>query len=320
VRNDTGQAPVVVEETASPAAGREPDATVVIITLGRESLYRLIPEICAQEAGFDFEILLIANGPVEEGRLPPGKVRMVREDPGRGYSYYRNRGIAESRGRIVAYVDDDVLPVDTSWLGRLVGPIIRGEEEATTGGARISLGQGYLADLISLLGFPGGGALGWENVWPVDRDGHTPKMCTCNCAATRELLQKAGGFDESVVYGGEDVYISEKMLEKGGYIGFVRDAHVMHEARTGFKDFIKWQARRGRTIRELKDVELVKSRQLYGRLRRTGIILRGAWATPRFFPLLGLLLLEQACLTYGYLAEYLERRRSGASRIRVYHQ
>ena len=313
----TDRAPAPAGEAG---AGAAPEVTVVVITLGRESLYRLVPGIVSQVTTFAFETLLIANGPVDEARLPPAGVRVVREEPGRGYSYYRNRGIEESRGDIVVYVDDDVVPVDDGWLERLAEPIVAGREEAATGGASIPLGQGFLADLISLLGFPGGGALGWENVWPVDEEGHTAKMCTCNCAARKELLESVGGFDESVVYGGEDVYISERMLERGSSIYFARDAHVTHGARTGLVDFLRWQARRGRTIRELKDVDLVKGRQLYGRLRRTGIILRRTWPTARFLPMLGLLLLEQAGLAYGYLAESLERRSGGGPGIRVYRQ
>jgi GT2 family glycosyltransferase len=317
-----GGAPAAVRATATTGADarEDPALTVVVITLGRESLYPLLHGVLEQETGFPFEVLLIANGPLDLGRLPPEGVRVVREEAGRGYSYYRNRGIAESRGRIVAYVDDDVTLPDRGWLRRLAGPIIRGEEEATTGGARIPLGQGYFADLVSLLGFPAGGALGWENVWPVDENGHTPKICTCNCAATREALLEVGGFDEGMVYGGEDVYLSEMLLGRGKRIRFVEDAYVMHGARDGFLDFVRWQVRRGRNVFEMKEAGIIRARQVGGRIKRTWIILRRVWGTGRFMPMLGVLCLEQACLAWGYAAQRAESRRGRARGARVYRQ
>lgn len=53
-------------------------------------------------------------------------------EPVKGLSRARNRGLAESRTDIVAYIDDDALP-RPDWLGRLIGPFQYPQVAAVTG-------------------------------------------------------------------------------------------------------------------------------------------------------------------------------------------
>ena len=79
----------------------------------------------------------------------------------------------------MAFIDDDELPKNYSWLYCITEPLIKGEEEVVTAGVDIKLGQGYLTDSISLLGFPGGGAVGFKTMWNVDENNATIQL-TCN--------------------------------------------------------------------------------------------------------------------------------------------
>lgn len=80
------------------------------------------------------EILVVDNttGDAEtEAIARQFAVRYVVE-PAKGLSRARNRGLAESRSDIVAYIDDDAIPRG-DWLGRLIGPFEDPRVAAGTG-------------------------------------------------------------------------------------------------------------------------------------------------------------------------------------------
>jgi GT2 family glycosyltransferase len=292
----------------------DPVVSVIIISVGRPRLYELLPELEAQETAFPYEVLLIANGPVEMSRIDSGAVRTHCEPPGQGIPYYRNRGTGLARGSIIVYIDDDETTRDASWLARLVEPILDGSEKVTVAGAFIPQGQGFLADLISLLGYPGGGSLGWRNVWNVDENGHTDKLCTCNCAIEKSLLEDVGGFEESLVYGASDLYLGEALLERGVPILFVDQAEVVHEARGDMRGFVRWQVNRGRSIydlRKLRPIGQFERGHVSGRLKRTTLILRRTFPTRQFLPMIGVLFCEYFFHAVGYALEMIEDRSAG---------
>ena len=306
---------VIPTEDTNSAPGTEPQVSVIVITTGRPGLYALLRALDGQEAGFGYEVVLIANGPIDEALLAGGGVRVVREEPGRGIPYYRNAGTALARGSVIVYVDDDEMPADESWLSSLAGPVLDGRERVTVAGAVIEQGQGFLADLISLLGYPGGGSLGWRNVWHVDPGGYTDKLCTCNCAIEKRLLQEVGGFHEGLALGASDLYLGEVFLERGVRIKFLDDAAVFHEARGDIRGFITWQVNRGRSIYDLKQIRPLgqfQRKHVGGRMRRTWVILQRTFPTPSFVPMLGILFLEFACHLIGYILQSIEGRRAKA--------
>jgi GT2 family glycosyltransferase len=286
-----------------------PDISVIVITTGRQGLYPLLRALERQEAGFAYETVIIANGPVDEGRLESAGVRLFREPAGKGIPYYRNRGTEEARGSVIVYIDDDEVPPGDCWLSDLVEPILTGGESVTVAGARIPPGQGFLADLISMLGYPGGGSLGWRNVWEVDECGYTDKLCTCNCAIEKDLLVDVGGFHEDLAYGTSDLFLGETLLEKGARIRFVDDNAVFHEPRRDLRSFISWQVNRGRSIHELKSVRPLgqfQRKHVAGRFKRTWVILKKTFPSSRFVPMLGILSLEFSCHLVGYALEYIQ--------------
>lgn len=287
------------------------EVSVVIITIGREPLYELVGALLEQRSDFRFEILLIANGPVDESRLPSEGVRTRHEPPGKGIPYYRNVGTRLSEGSVIVYIDDDEWPPDDRWLSRLVEPILEGGEKVTVAGAHIPQGQGFFADLVGLLGYPGGASLGWRNVWEVDADGYTDKLCTCNCALDKETLEAAGGFHEGLALGASDLYLGEVLMERGVKMLFVEGATVVHEARGDFKGFVRWQINRGRSLYDLKQVRPIgdfSRSHVSGRLKRTRVILERTWMTRQFVPMLGILFLEYALHAVGYGLRVIEKR------------
>ena len=84
--------------------------SVIIPTLGRETLYELVNNLLKQKVNFDYEIILIAQARLDKNLLKNKKIKIFNEETGKGISYYRNLGIKKSKGKILVFIDDDENP------------------------------------------------------------------------------------------------------------------------------------------------------------------------------------------------------------------
>jgi glycosyltransferase involved in cell wall biosynthesis len=104
----------------------EPEVSVVIPTYNRSALLRrTVNSVLGQDTQATFEVIVIDNNSRDDTKdvvqslmeSHPGKIRYVLETQ-QGNAHARNRGIKESRGAIIAFVDDDVT-VESNWLTSL---------------------------------------------------------------------------------------------------------------------------------------------------------------------------------------------------------
>jgi glycosyltransferase involved in cell wall biosynthesis len=91
-----------------------PDVSVVIPTHNRSGLLALTLRSALRQHGVDLEVVVVDDGSTDGTaaaveRLADPRVRMVRHATPLGVSSSRNAGIAEARGRWVAFLDDDDL-------------------------------------------------------------------------------------------------------------------------------------------------------------------------------------------------------------------
>lgn len=226
---------------------KKPVVSVITPTLGRDTLYPLISNLLKQKTDFAYEIVLISQVKLKENLLKNEKVKIFYEPLGKGIAYYRNVGILKSKGGIIVFIDDDELPMDTNWLTNITNLIFKRKETVVTAGVKIKLGQGYLTDCISLLGFPGGGAIGFEIMWPLKEGGYTDHICSGNLAIGKSSLKKVGNFSESFKSGNEDVNLAEKIISNKIKIKYLEETTVYHVARKGLINFIKWNILRGKS-------------------------------------------------------------------------
>jgi glycosyltransferase involved in cell wall biosynthesis len=227
-----------------------PKVSIIIPTLGRETLYPLIDNVLKQEVPFPFEIILIPQVKLKEELLQDERVRYFYEPLGKGFAYYRNRGIKESRGETLVFIDDDEMPMNYQWIRQITDPLVKGEEDVVTAGVTIKLGQGYVTDSISLLGFPGGGAIGFKTMWHVDENNNTEHLCSGNFAISRKTLNEINNFSNEYRHGKEDVHLADKLIGNKINIKYIEEATVYHIARKGFVNFIKWNMLRGKASKE----------------------------------------------------------------------
>lgn len=220
---------------------------VIFDQFREEKLKRLLASVKPQLQGKkDVEILLLheSNVPRPAPKGLPMKVRYLTIPEKRGIPFNRNQGIIHARGNILIFIDDDCW-VQEKWLSSLLVQFKDPKVMVATSGTKIPPAN-FLGDCISALGFPGGGSLGFENVWPVSAEGYTKHMAAGNCAIQRKVFERVGTFDEDLKLGAEDAEFSLRLEKAGIRIKYVPEAYAYHEARTTVGSFIRWQLRRGR--------------------------------------------------------------------------
>jgi len=277
---------------------KKPLVSIIIPTLGRDTLYPLVDNLLKQKVNFEFEIVLIPQVEIDKNKLKNKNIKIYFEEPGKGFAYYRNVGVEKSKGEILAFIDDDEMPIDFKWLENLAKPIISKKEHVVTSGVKIKLGEGYLTDCISLLGFPGGGAIGFRTMWEVDENNYTKHLCSGNLAIRKKLIENLGKFDNSLKSGSEDVSLGDKLVDENINIKYVGEATVYHVSRKGFFKFIKWNFLRGKSATEYMKVHKNKGK-VSGRLASSKKILKKLIKTKYFIGVLFLMVNQYLFQTLG---------------------
>ena len=110
--------------------------TIILCTYNRcQTLAKALASVAAQSlpAGIEWEVLVVDNNSQDQtrdivegfGRENPGRFHYLYE-PQQGLSNARNAGIQNSRGEILAFMDDDVT-VKPTWLQNLTAALHDGE-------------------------------------------------------------------------------------------------------------------------------------------------------------------------------------------------
>ncbi len=161
-----------------------------------------------------FEIILVANNPVKldmsEFKDISVKIVECRESHP---SIKRNKGVKESRGRYLGFIDDDV-KIKENWVGELIGELSKNKFDGLTGpqtGAyEDTANNGFVNFLTTSF------LWGFKNTFANRKDMFVEftTFPTCNCAVTRKLFEAVGGFNEVAEYHIDDAefpYIAAKL-------------------------------------------------------------------------------------------------------------
>ncbi len=181
----------------------------------------------------DYEIIIVDDYSVNK------PIESIRNIYSKGSSGARNTGILKAKADILAFIDSDCY-ADKDWLKNIYNNIKT--EQVLMGKVKIP-NSTTLGNCISLLGFPAGGNLGFENVWKL-KNSYTDHISSCNFAIKKNICW----FDESFpLAGGEDAELSYRLTEKGIKIRYCDNILVWHEPRKSLWSFVKWQLYRGRS-------------------------------------------------------------------------
>jgi glycosyltransferase involved in cell wall biosynthesis len=195
-----------------------PEISVVIATKDRSAaLGRALGSLAAQRAAPCFEVVVVDNGSRdataeltrERARESPYALhyRFVAE-PNRGAA--RNAGIALATGRIVAFIDDDVV-LPSGFLAAHAAAHARAAGPAAVSGPILNVPSDAARPRPSLANYSGA------------------FFCTCNVSTPRAALVAAGTFDERFdLYGWEDTELGLRLRRGGVRRMFAWPAYLYH--------------------------------------------------------------------------------------------
>ena len=251
------------------------DVSIVIPTFNRQrSLVRCLSRLPA-----DVEVIVVDDGSCDGtseavSKIDHPKLTYLRQEHS-GPAAARNYGLSVATSRYVAFTDDDCIPTP-SWPWPLIRRLDQeGTDVAGVGGRVLPLRY----DIVS-------------RYYTYHRILEPPNSCsypvTANCAYRRELVQIAGGFDNSIRHaGGEDPALSFAVRSRGHQLIFDPSAVVIHDFREGLFDFIKTFYRYGKGCYRAssgKDAQTLGSDELAPRPLSIGSVwgeIERSWQTYR---------------------------------------
>ncbi len=167
----------------------------------------------------------------------PQKVRIIRL-PERAYpGAARNRGVANTNGDIICFIDADARAAD-NWLSAIRGYFESHPDVAAVGGPVLNANpdEGYsrLAHWCEFSGYGPNAPEGVRRVQP-----------TVNVAIRRDVFEHYGPFLEDQ-FGNEDVLLFHRMKLAGEQLHFTRTIRVYHRNKTRLEDIYRHQHNLGR--------------------------------------------------------------------------
>ncbi len=229
--NGIGQAAEEVE-----GRSHSPVVSVVIPTYNRvDRLRRVLDALAAQTTPQeDFEVIIVSDGSTDgtadylrSGDLPLPVISIEQQNSGPAAA--RNRGIERARGKLVLFLDDDVIP----------GPELVAEHRQA---------QAQLSDTVVVgpMLTPADHEMpswvAWEQrmLYKQYEDMNAGKYTatarqfyTGNASLPRKLLTDCGGFDERFRRA-EDVELAYRLSDAGAAFSFNRHAEGFHYAERSF--------------------------------------------------------------------------------------
>ncbi len=246
-----GARPPAATEACPDRVGSDELVSVVVCTRDRSAVLAACLERLAALTHPSLEVVVVDNAPSDDGteRLVAAtaardpRFRYVRE-PAPGLSRARNAGLAQARGAVVAYTDDDVA-VDPDWVqGLLRGFRRRPDVGCVTGLVCTASITGAAEEYFDAR------AASWStrcepevfDLGPGRRDGLYPYSAGifgtgANFAFDRRFLVGIGGFDPALgagspTRGGEDLDVFVRVLRAGRALVYEPAAIVWHHHRS----------------------------------------------------------------------------------------
>lgn len=205
-----------------------------------EALESLVADLLEMETHYPFEIVV-----VEETHTPipiAGTVYVSHPVANRGIPFARNLALANATGDMLVFLDDDCL-IHGQWLDKLLEPFKEASVVGVQGGVSVPEATNAVGWAETLLGFPGGGLRRVIEAKGNNRE--TREISTLNCAYKRRVIDKVGGFEKRLKFGGEDYTLAKQVCIWGKCL-FVPQALVRHAARGSLRKIWPWFIRRGR--------------------------------------------------------------------------
>lgn len=207
-------------------------ASIIICTRNRaDSLRRTLDSLNGVNIpeGLSAEVLVVDNGSTDDTAAVVRQCKFDKavlkylSEPQAGQSRSRNLGMAEAKGDIIVFTDDDVIP-SADWLSSLCAPILDGKADAVAGCVRLA--PHLVAPWMST----------FHRQWLADTCGldsvNPGRLVGANMAFSRSVLERVPAFDVELGPGalgfGDDTLFSEQLKAAGYRLTTAFDAVVEH--------------------------------------------------------------------------------------------
>jgi GT2 family glycosyltransferase len=207
----------MADQRTHPAPdSNRPEISVVIPTRNRETRLAFALEALGEQSLEQdrFEVIVVRSEDALHGPLttaPDGAPVAFHASRAAGTAVQRNLGWRVARAPLIAFTDDDCRPAP-DWLERMVAAqpdadtILVGRTEPDPDERPLLHGLARTIDNPE--------PSGWYE--------------TSNIVYARELLERVGGFDESIDFIGEDADLAMRARKAGAETAFIPDAVVWH--------------------------------------------------------------------------------------------
>jgi GT2 family glycosyltransferase len=221
---------------------RAPKVSVIVPTYNRvDRLHRVLDAFARQTVGLtDFEVVVVSDGSTDgtdaflQHAAPPFRL-LTRSGANAGPAAARNAGVGLATGRLLLFVDDDVVP-QADLVKQHLTTHERTEDDVVVIGPMLTPPDHHPSVFVR-----------WEQAmlykqYHAMMQGHYEathrQFYTGNASVGREFLMAAGGFDERFRRA-EDVELAYRLHQLGARFIFNPDAVGYHYAERSFSSWIQ---------------------------------------------------------------------------------
>lgn len=217
---------------ANPEAATPTVSVIVPVYNGAATIAACVESLLALDYPEDRrEIIVVDNRSTDDTRsiLARYPIVVLAEDDVQSSYAARNRGVAASRGEYLAFTDADCV-ADRRWLRGLIGAL----QEPEVGGVAGAIEA--LQTTSAVERYQATRAIRAERAFA-----HTvlPFAQTANAGYKRPAFERIGGFDPSIVYGGDLDFSWRMQHETGLRLVYERAALIWHQHRTTHRGLFK---------------------------------------------------------------------------------
>lgn len=216
----------------------EIDVSFIVIALNEEANIGLcVKSILDQDSELSIEVILVDDGSTDEtvntartAAAGDARLQIIALETNRGRGKARARGLAEARGRDIAFVDADI-QLPSGWLNRCMRDL-----KAYVAVSGIAVPDGDIAPIVRI-----------TKATPIPTEGSMP--ITGNNVLFQGTVIRHFGFPENKQ--GEDFRLAARIMEAGLSIASIPSLRVSHLERKSFSKYLKWMFVSGKDATQL---------------------------------------------------------------------
>jgi glycosyltransferase involved in cell wall biosynthesis len=211
-------------------------SVIIPVWNGADRIAMTLDAISAQTAASNlFEVIVIDNGSTDATSEVVRRYPFVEllHEPQPGSYRARNLGLARAQGTFVLFTDGDCVPAP-DWIEQAIDATSRDPD------------AGIWAGQIKLFREDDSGAFSARyqelTSFNQEHNGHSGFCVTANWLARRDMMLEAGGFNASLLSGG-DVECSRRLVALGQRIAYAPDMKVGHPTRANLWELVRKRRR-----------------------------------------------------------------------------